>query len=75
MKNLAIIAVASLMLAACDAPQGSGDAPSEESPVAPKVVCEDPEQIDGDQALECTQFEDEVKGDADRDPQTDGNEL
>ena len=71
MRNLVVLGLAALGLSAC------GSAPSEESPVAPDVVCETPVNSDGDTAEECRQFEEEIAGDAEHtaDGQTDGSQV
>lgn len=47
-------ALSALSLTAC------GEAPSEDSPIAPEINCEDPVQLDSDTALECGQKEEEL---------------
>jgi uncharacterized protein YcfL len=71
MRNLVVLSLTVFGLAAC------GSAPSEESPVAPDVVCETPIQADGDSAEECRQFEEEIAGDVEHsaDGQSDGENV
>jgi hypothetical protein len=55
---LAGAAALTLTLAGCD--DYSGEAPVDQSPVAPEVVCGDPVQQDNDSALECDVPDNEV---------------
>ena len=62
MKRIAILS-ALVVLAACDS------APSEESPVAPKVVCVEPDLTNGEDqgtapAMKCEQYEEAVDNEA-----------
>jgi hypothetical protein len=58
MRALILIAGAFLALSSCDGP--GGEAPADNSPVAPEVVCEEPQQMDNDSAMECAEPENEV---------------
>lgn len=71
MRNLVVLSLSVFALASCGSPA------SEESPVAPEVVCETPLDADDDAALECRQFEEEIAGDPahSADGQTDGENV